>query len=73
MIPCTCLQVETIGDAYMVVSGAPTITKFHAIYIADMAFDMLDTMRELIDPSTDKHIQIRVGKFEYFLLQSLDV
>ena len=56
------MQVETIGDAYMVVSGAPTITKFHAIYIADLAFDMLNTMKELIDPSTNKHIKIRVGK-----------
>ena len=54
-------QVETIGDAYMVVSGAPTVTKFHAQYIGDMAFDMLDAMKELLDPSTGKHMQIRTG------------
>ena len=55
--------METIGDAYMVVSGAPTVTKFHAVYIANMAFNMLETMKELPDPSTGKHIQIRVGGY----------
>ncbi|ELT93390.1 hypothetical protein CAPTEDRAFT_91580 [Capitella teleta] len=54
-------KVETIGDAYMVVSGAPTITRFHALYIADMAFDMLDSMADLIDPATGKSMRIRVA------------
>ena len=54
--------METIGDAYMVVSGAPVITKFHSLYICDMAFDMMDVMKELIDPHTGNHLKIRVGE-----------
>ena len=47
----------------MVVSGAPIVTKFHAVYIADMAFDMMDTMRQLPDPSKPgDHLKIRLGQ-----------
>ena len=55
------LQVETIGDAYMVVSGAPMVTIYHALYVSDMALDMLDAMTDLIEPSSGKHMRIRVG------------
>ena len=55
-------QVETIGDAYMVVSGAPIATKFHALYISDMAFDMLYSMSDIIDPSTGRNMRIRIGE-----------
>ena len=55
------MQVETIGDAYMVVSGAPDTSKFHALYVADLAFAMLNCMKELIDPSSKQHLQIRIG------------
>eukprot|EP00918_Siedleckia_nematoides_P079159 GHVU01173366.1.p1 GENE.GHVU01173366.1~~GHVU01173366.1.p1 ORF type:complete len:849 (-),score=82.73 GHVU01173366.1:1182-3413(-) len=54
-------KVETIGDAYMVVSGAPVVTKFHALYICDMALDMLDSMVDIIDPSTGSNMRIRIG------------
>ncbi|XP_064635394.1 soluble guanylate cyclase 88E-like isoform X2 [Lineus longissimus] len=54
-------KVETIGDAYMVVSGAPTVTRFHAQYICDMALDMVLEMTSLADPSTGDHLSIRVG------------
>ena len=55
--------METIGDAYMVVSGAPVVSKFHAVYIADMAFDVLSTMARLPDPSrAGEHLKVRLGK-----------
>ena len=59
---CHIMQVETIGDAYMVVAGAPVVTKFHAVHISEMALDMLATMPELIEPSSGKSMQIRVGQ-----------
>lgn len=63
------LKVETIGDAYMVVSGAPDKTRYHALHICDMSLDMLDAMNELRDPSTDGNMKIRVGRLH--VLQTL--
>ncbi|KAK3103517.1 hypothetical protein FSP39_019823 [Pinctada imbricata] len=54
-------KVETIGDAYMVVAGAPEITQLHAFKICDMALGMMESMQELRDPSTGGHMKIRVG------------
>jgi len=56
-------KVETIGDAYMVVSGAPVMTRFHAVYISDLAFDMVETLSQVPDPSkTDgSSLRIRLG------------
>jgi len=45
-------QVETIGDAYMVVSGAPMTEDNHAEKVCDMALDMVDAITDLKDPST---------------------
>ncbi|GCB62005.1 hypothetical protein scyTo_0011412 [Scyliorhinus torazame] len=56
-----CVQVETIGDAYMVVAGVPEKTKYHAHNICDMALDMVRSIGHLKDPSTGSNIQIRVG------------
>ena len=47
-----CLQVETIGDAYMVVSGAPEKRPDHAESICNMALDMVEGITGLTDPST---------------------
>ena len=47
-------QVETIGDAYMVVSGAPEKEGNHAERVCDMALDMVDAITDLKDPSTGK-------------------
>lgn len=47
-------QVETIGDAYMVVSGAPEKVGNHAERVCDMALDMVDAITDLKDPSTGK-------------------
>ena len=45
-------QVETIGDAYMVVSGAPEKEINHAEKVCDMALDMVEAITDLKDPST---------------------
>uniref|UniRef100_A0A1B0C9R9 guanylate cyclase n=1 Tax=Lutzomyia longipalpis TaxID=7200 RepID=A0A1B0C9R9_LUTLO len=54
-------KVETIGDAYMVVSGAPEKEPNHAEKVCDMALDMVDAIQDLKDPSTGSHLKIRVG------------
>ena len=59
-----CSQVETIGDAYMVVSGAPLPTPYHAVYICEMALDMVYAITTIADPSRPMdHLNIRVGTF----------
>ncbi|CAK9814862.1 Soluble guanylate cyclase 88E [Anthophora quadrimaculata] len=54
-------KVETIGDAYMVVSGAPVKENDHADRVCDMALDMVEAITDLKDRSTGHHLQIRVG------------
>ncbi|XP_055301154.1 soluble guanylate cyclase 88E [Sitodiplosis mosellana] len=54
-------KVETIGDAYMVVSGAPEKDFNHAEKVCDMALDMVEAITDLKDPSTGTHLRIRVG------------
>ncbi|XP_037823993.1 soluble guanylate cyclase 88E isoform X1 [Lucilia sericata] len=54
-------KVETIGDAYMVVAGAPEKDPNHAEKVCDMALDMVDAITDLKDPSTGQHLRIRVG------------
>lgn len=54
-------KVETIGDAYMVVSGAPEKDLNHAEKVCDMALDMIEAITDLKDPSTGQHLKIRVG------------
>lgn len=44
--------METIGDAYMVVSGAPEKEGNHAERVCDMALDMVEAITDLKDPST---------------------
>lgn len=53
--------METIGDAYMVVSGAPEKDFNHAEKVCDMALDMVEAITDLKDPSTGTHLRIRVG------------
>jgi guanylate cyclase, other len=45
-------KVETIGDAYMVVAGAPERNNRHAELVCNMALDMVDAITDLKDPST---------------------
>lgn len=53
--------METIGDAYMVVSGAPEKDINHAEKVCDMALDMVEAITDLKDPSMGTHLRIRVG------------
>lgn len=46
----------------MVVSGAPVKTKFHAVYVTDMGFDMIEAIKRVDDPSKPgQSLHIRVG------------
>lgn len=54
-------KVETIGDSYMAVGGAPEKQRNHAEKTCNMALDMLEGIKGLTDPSTGNHIKIRVG------------
>ena len=60
--PCVVLQVETTGDSYMVVAGAPTVNVYHALHISNMALDMKAAALDIPDPSTGSHIKTRIGK-----------
>lgn len=42
-----CLQVETVGDKYMAVSGLPEPCNAHARCIARLALDMMDLSSEV--------------------------
>jgi guanylate cyclase len=53
-------KIKTIGDAYMVVSGAPVMHVDHAHRIAEMAFDMKIALQE-VAISTGLDLNIRIG------------
>ncbi|MFC1769471.1 adenylate/guanylate cyclase domain-containing protein [Nitrospirota bacterium] len=53
-------KIKTIGDAYMVASGIPTISETHAEDIMNMAIDMLKITSE-IRSETRNDMQIRIG------------
>ena len=64
-IPCTLLyQVETIGDAYMVVSGLPEINgDRHAGEIANMALDLLSIVHTSfrVRHRPEHRVKLRIG------------
>ncbi len=57
--------METIGDAYMAVGGAPVKDALHAARTCDMALDMVDAIQDLTDPSTGLQ---RHNHFSFLLL-----
>ena len=52
------LQVETIGDAYMVVGGVPEVNDTHASSVANMAIDMMFKVREVMSPATGEPLKV---------------
>lgn len=54
-------KVETVGKVYMAVSGAPDINPFHAQHMADLALDMLHSIRQLNLPGVGVKIGFHSG------------
>lgn len=54
-------KVETVGQVYMAVSGAPDINPLHAQHAADLALHILRRMRELNLPCVTVKIGIHSG------------
>ena len=52
------LQVETSGDAYMIVAGVPETSETHAQNVADFSLDMVAAARTIMSPATGKPIQV---------------
>ena len=53
-------KIKTIGDAYMVVAGAPTTREDHAAAIAELALAMLAATHKAAI-SSGRHLSLRVG------------
>ncbi|XP_049530693.1 soluble guanylate cyclase 89Db-like [Anopheles darlingi] len=54
-------KVETVGKVYMAVSGAPDINPFHVQHMADLALEMLASIRELKLPGVGVKIGFHSG------------
>ena len=55
-------KVETIGDAYMVVSGLPEKNDNHTTEIAEMSLDIRRAVQDFIIPHLpEKKLYIRIG------------
>ena len=55
-------QVETIGDAYMVVSGLPQVTNQHVVEICNMALDLLSIVQTFkVRHRPEMMLMLRIG------------
>lgn len=54
------LQVETVGQIYMVASGAPERNHHHAQNVADLSLRMMKDVQKLKSP-TGSYVEVRTG------------
>ena len=54
-------KVETIGDAYMVVGGAPVATAYHAELVCDCALSVVNAVRPITVDNGEHDVKIRAG------------
>ena len=64
------MQVESIGDVYMGVCGAPVQTSYHAVYVCDLAVDLLQESKDVPDPSAGpgSNIRMKIGETPGYIL-----
>lgn len=62
-------KVETIGQIYMAVSGAPERTKNHAENIAAVALEMIDKVTEIQGPD-GTNVNIRIGSIYFNIISN---
>jgi len=54
--------VETIGDAYMVVSGLPAVYERHAQEMSLLALELLNSVKHhVIEHLLEQKVQLRIG------------
>jgi adenylate cyclase len=53
-------KIKTIGDAYMVLAGAPTIRPDHLAALAELALELVQEVRAFRDPD-GHHFSVRIG------------
>ncbi|KAF4524043.1 hypothetical protein B566_EDAN018119 [Ephemera danica] len=53
-------KVETVGQVYMAVGGAPEADELHARHVADVALGLLQCASQISLP-TGGHLQVRIG------------
>ena len=56
-------KVETVGDAYIVISGVPEPADDHADRIVEMGLAMVHVTRTIYSPSDGKHIEVKEEEF----------
>jgi guanylate cyclase len=54
-------KVETIGDAFMVCSGLPTVNENHARDVANFAVAVREAVKSVVNPLDNQPIQLRIG------------
>jgi len=55
-------KVETIGDAYMVVSGLPTEITDHAIHVAKLSLELSNSVSDFVIKHLPlEKLQLRIG------------